>query len=500
MRHDRDVRPSTTIRPRKLPAIAVTVLLALPLAALIGFRRDVLVWVGEPAWLTMATLTALAVAVTAQRLFNPEPLLRISPAGVEVPRLLRSPIPWPEIGKIQATTQRSGIGEIHDRLIFHFKHPHSVDWKPSKLRRLFGDTPQAAVAVDIGLTWPLRADDAKNVLRDAARLYAGAPDVISPAPGNGRGKRLKAGAMLLAAAALPVISHILDIGAPRQFSEALALYREGKIPAAIPLLEHDARAGDREAAYVLGTLYLNGDGVTRNPAMAAGWFRRAAENRHALAAFNLGNAYRLGLGTPRDIAEAMTWYARAVDEGSAEAAYTMGTMLRLGDQVRRDYKSALVWLKTAAEKGFAPAEHDLGRLYQEGIAVPRDPDAAEAWYRRAATRGYAPARYDLARLMLDGNEQQRGIGLKYLAQSADAGFAPAQRRLAVVYFNGQGIEKDAVNAFKWISLAERTWPAATRADLVREKSRIAAVLTPEDMEQAKASIRTWRPTRTPLQD
>ncbi|MBO6520325.1 MAG: sel1 repeat family protein [Rhodospirillales bacterium] len=470
-------------------------MLSVPLAALILFRRDFLVWTGEPVWLAMATLTAIAVAATARRLFNPEALLRISPHGVEIPHLLCAPIPWRDIGRIQATTRRSGVGEIHDRLIFHFKHAQTVDWRPSKLRRLFGDTPQAAVAVDIGLTWPLRADEAKRVLHNAVRLYAGAPDVASPTKGNTPGRRLKTVAVVLAAALLPTMAHVIDVGMPRQFSEALALYREGKIPAAIPLLEHDARAGDREAAFVLGTLYLNGDGVIRNPAMAAGWLRRAAEAGHTSAAFNLGNAYRLGLGTPQNIATAMNWYERAANGGSAEAAYTLGTMLRLGDQVRRDYNRAIVWLEIAAERYYAPAEHDLGRLYQEGIAVPRDLKTATDWYSRAAARGHAPARYDLARLMLDGNEQQRGIGLKYLAQSADAGFAPAQRRLAAVYFGAQGVPQSAVTAFKWISLAERAWPAATRADLVREKARIAAALSPGEQEEAMALIRAWRPVR-----
>lgn len=484
------------IRPRKLPAVAATVILLLPLTGLLVFRRDMLVWMGEPGWLLLTTGAALAVALAALRLFTPEALMRISPDGIEIPRVLAQPMRWTDIARIQATTQRSRTGDVHDRLMFHFKHPQTVHWQSSKLRRLFGDTPQAAVAVNIGLAWPVRADDVRELLHDAARTYASAPENRSATIQPRRKRNFARPALILLSVAAPALLHFMDIGLPRQFSAALNLYRDGDIQSALPLLEADARSGDREAAQALGTLYLNGDGVTRNPAMAAGWFRRAAEAGHAGASYNLANAYRLGLGTQKDLEAALHWYMRAAEGGSAEAAYTLGTIFRLGDGVRRDYRTALHWLNIAAERAYAPAQHDLGRLYQEGIAVPRDLEAAERWYTRAAQRGHAPARFDLARLMLDGNVQQRGIGLQYLAQTAETGFAPAQRRLAAIYFNGQDVARDVIAAYKWISLAERTWPAQTRADLVRERSRIAAALTPQDLETAKAEIRAWRPIRT----
>lgn len=495
MRHDRETRPFTTIRPRKLPAVAATVVLLLPLIGLLVLRLDMLVWLGEPGWLLLTTGAALAVALAAVHLFTPEALLRISPDGIEIPRVLAQPIRWSDIARIQATTQRSRTGDVHDRLMFHLRHPQTVDWQSSKLRRLFGDTPQAAIAVNIGFVWPMRADDVKDLLHDAARTYASAPENRSATPRPTRQIKVVQAALVIVALATPASVHFMDVGLPRQFSTALNLYRDGDIPTALPLLEADARAGDREAAQALGTLYLNGDGVTRNPAMAAGWFRRAAEAGHEDAAYNLANAYRLGLGTQKDLAHALHWYMRAADGGSAEAAYTLGTIFRLGDGVRRDYGNAIHWLSVAADRRYAPAEHDLGRLYQEGIAVPRDLATAERWYTRAAQRGHAPARFDLARLMLDGNVQQRGIGLQYLSQAAETGFAPAQRRLAAVYFNGQVVDRDPIAAYQWISLAERTWPAQTRADLVRERARIAAALTPEDLEMAKAQIRAWRPIR-----
>jgi TPR repeat protein len=496
MRLDRDLRALTLIRPRKLPAIVLSAVLALPLVCLLALRRDVVVWLGEPVWVALATIAAIAFSLAAIRLFNPEPLMRVTPDGVDVPKTLASPIRWADIARIQATTRRGTTGDVHDRLIIHFKQPQTVKWRSPKLNKLFGDTPQAAVAVDIGMIWPLRADDVKSAIRSAARMYADAPAVQSDMSAHGRVRRRFArAAILLAAAAAPLGLHIADIGLPRQFSQGLMLYRNGDVGAAVPYLENDARAGDSEAAFALATLYLNGDGVTRNTAMAAGWFRRAADAGHADAAYNLGNAYRLGLGTPKDINRALDWYTRAADDGSMVAAFTLGKIYRLGDGVRRDYRLAINWLRVAADGAYAPAEHDLGQLYQEGIAVPRDLGTAQTWYSRAAARGHAPARFDLARLLLDGDTKQRSVGLAALIQAAETGYAPAQRRLAAVYFNGHGLERDSIAAFKWISLAERSWPAASRADLVREKARIAAALNAEELALSKLQIRAWRPVK-----
>ena len=499
MRHDRDLQPITLIRPRKLPAIALSVVLVLPLFGLLALRRDALVWMGEPLWIVLSTLSAVALALAAIRLVNAAPLMRVSPSGIEIPKILSTPIRWLDIAKIQAGARRGATGDIHDRLLFHFKHPQIMSWQSPKLRRILGDTPQAAIAVDIGMIWPLRADDLRKIIHDAALTYAKAPAVQSDMAETRHGRRkIKSIAILLLCAVLPGIMHFSDIGLPRQFSQGLAYYNAGDVIAAIPYLEDDARAGDTEAATALATLYLNGDGLTRNPAMAAGWFRRAAEAGHAEAAYNLGNAYRLGLGAPQDLDQALLWYERAAEGGSSLAAFTLGNIYRLGDGVIRDYKQAVAWLMVAADKGYAPAEHDLGRLYHEGVAVSRDTAAAQDWYSRAAARGHAPARYDLARLLLNGDSKQRHVGLVYLQQAAENGYAPAQRRLAAVLYNGQDIPRDPIEAFKWISLAERSWPAPSRADLVREKSRIAKALVPDQLAEAKSRIRAWRPAKTQL--
>lgn len=463
--------------------------------ALMALRRDLTVWIGVPAWTTLSCVAFALAAWAAVRLWRPSPLLIASPDGIAVPRLIRTPVPWSDIIGIDAITHRHRSGDIGDRLLIRLNQPMELEWQQARLRRIFAGLPQSAIGIDMGLRWPMRGEALRDVLLEAARDFAAGGGDRSASSRSRRQSPWTAVLAIAIGAALPIAYQVSDMGPPRFFSEALTLYAKGETATAVPLLEADARAGDSAAAVALGTLYLNGDGVARNPSMSAAWFRRAAEAGDPGAAYSLGNAYRLGLGVPADMNAAIRWYEAAAEADSAEAAFALSRLYRLGDGVRRDYPRAIEWLNRAVADGFAPAMQDLGQLYHEGLGVTRDPETAKSWYRKAADAGSVAARHDLARLMLDGDPAERDQGLRYLAEAAETGYAPAQRRIAAVFATGQGLPADPVAALKWITLAERAWPPATRADLVREKARIQAYMSDADIAAATEQVRLWRPLR-----
>ena len=65
----------------------------------------------------------------------------------------------------------------------------------------------------------------------------------------------------------------------------------------------------------LGYAYFKGEGVPKDCAQAACWYRKAAERGNPEAQFSLGALYDLGQGVPRDYAQAEYWYRRAADQG-----------------------------------------------------------------------------------------------------------------------------------------------------------------------------------------
>jgi len=74
-----------------------------------------------------------------------------------------------------------------------------------------------------------------------------------------------------------------------------------------------AYQGDAAAAYDLGQMYANGEGVEKNLAKAAYWTKHAAEKNHLAAAKAMAVGYRTGkggLGLVKDPEQAKIWEAR----------------------------------------------------------------------------------------------------------------------------------------------------------------------------------------------
>src|SRR5262245_33448898 len=65
-------------------------------------------------------------------------------------------------------------------------------------------------------------------------------------------------------------------------------YESGFYATALHEWEPLANAGDAPSQFLLGTMYDEGKGVPRDAALAAQWYRRAADQGYALAQNNLG--------------------------------------------------------------------------------------------------------------------------------------------------------------------------------------------------------------------
>lgn len=491
----RDATPQTTIRPRPLANIAGLGVVSAALVASLLFRRDIATDFGQPAWWASSIILAVIAGVLCHRLIFPRPLLVVTPTHMMFPTTTTKPIKWSRVQRVEVVADRAGLKDVRDRLILHFKKPISVAWRSKKMRARIGDLPQHSLSIDINHAWPCRAAEVRRVLRDAAINFAKAPALSSPvSPPLQRVQGVALAGLVTMMVLLPVLSHATGFGLPRVFSKGLGHYQAGDIERALPYLREDARAGDPEAALVLGTLYSNGDGVERNLAMALGWFQRAARQGSAAAAYQLGNAHRLGLGTPKHMEQAIAWYSRAANDGVPEAAQSLAQIYRHGDGVRRDYAAAIRWLKVAASDAYAPSLHDLGLLHLDGIGVPQDTAVAQTYLERAAANGYMPAWFDLALLLLNGDRTDQAEGAAMLFAVADAGFGPAQRNLAKRLYSGKGYDRDLIESYKWLILAERSWPEASRGDLQRERAGIARSLTPEQLDIAKSRVRAWKPT------
>jgi TPR repeat protein len=91
-------------------------------------------------------------------------------------------------------------------------------------------------------------------------------------------------------------------------------------------------------------LYYKGEGVTRDYAEAAKWYRKAANQGDADAQTILGSMYGEGKGVPRDYVWAYMWYSLAAAQSEkARSLLNLLEGMMTPDQIAEAQKRASAW-------------------------------------------------------------------------------------------------------------------------------------------------------------
>lgn len=113
------------------------------------------------------------------------------------------------------------------------------------------------------------------------------------------------------------IAELRRTGVAQQAIDAAKQKRTKEIDEGV---RRDAFAGNSDAQYQLGRMYLDGIGLNQDFAEAAAWFLKAARQGDARAQTEVGLLYARGKGVAQDYNLALSWLAKAADQGDGRAA------------------------------------------------------------------------------------------------------------------------------------------------------------------------------------
>jgi uncharacterized protein len=69
----------------------------------------------------------------------------------------------------------------------------------------------------------------------------------------------------------------------------------------------------------------------------------------------------------------------------------------------------------------------------------------------------------------------------------------AQFYLAAMYFKGQGVPQDYVQAYKWLNLAASNYAAGSKHDkAAKARDTLATQMTPAQIAEAQKLAREWK--------
>lgn len=232
-------------------------------------------------------------------------------------------------------------------------------------------------------------------------------------------------------------------------------------------ITHEINKEDDGWIYRLIDMYRDTGDREQDYITAYNYYFEIAEKDDCEIKCNLGIMYRMGKGVKRDFQKALYWFTKASEEGYEKAKYQIGHMYEYGEGVKQNYLKALDYYievgkpiskntidkyKEIAENGDSELQYKLGYMYENGIGVPKNSKSAFYWYENAANNGIRDANNKLAWFYYCGKSVTKNIdkAIDLLSEHAEIGDASTQCLLANIY---EFDECDYENALKWYEKA-----------------------------------------------
>jgi TPR repeat protein len=170
---------------------------------------------------------------------------------------------------------------------------------------------------------------------------------------------------------------------------------KGDAARAVPHLESAADRGEPEALFLLGGLFLAGQGVAPSLAKAAALYKIAGDSGHGPALLALARI-------APDASVRLDLLLKAAAAGLDDAMLEAGEMLAAGQGGGADLPRAHNLIRRAAEAGNPTAMTRLGMWLTAGMGARADPEEALAWLYAAVALGAGEEAHDAALRAADG--------------------------------------------------------------------------------------------------
>lgn len=206
--------------------------------------------------------------------------------------------------------------------------------------------------------------------------------------------------------------------------------------------------------------------------------------------FEKGMSALQGSSATRSLPNAIEHFRRYAELGFSPAQVVLGYFYDTGSGLTPDPREALEWYKKAAQQDDPLAQWLVGRLIYANQLAPRDLNEADKWLEESSSRGNPFAEYLLGRIALERNNY--AVAAARFREAAIQGLPHAQRELARLLQQGQGVYRDYQEAYVWLLMSRDTGLHDSLTDL----QTLEAQLTPAQIEQAKRRARDMEATMT----
>ncbi len=268
---------------------------------------------------------------------------------------------------------------------------------------------------------------------------------------------------------------------------AYANFDKGEHAKAVELAKPLAEKGDKDAIYLLGFAYENGQGVEASVDKAIEYYRKGQAKNHADSIYRLasillasgqgdkaqegretlekyavtdptvagrilGEAFLLGRLTPEPAPEtAVKWWLKAANAGDVLSMVLLGRLYdgQFGQTPLINAKTAYEYFLKAADKGDASAMVAVGIRLLKSDAVAADEKKGTEWLVEAIKAGNLTGWLSLGDYQANIKENPKSA-LEYYVKGAEAGNAECMLKAAALFMEGKGTTKNEERAVEWL--------------------------------------------------
>lgn len=220
--------------------------------------------------------------------------------------------------------------------------------------------------------------------------------------------------------------------------------------------EYSIRLGSKSANLFLGESYY-ADIFTDNEdhSKARRYLLTALENGYFEAAYYLGNIYLEGNGLPINVEKSIELYELAESHGIADACYKLGYLYTEGTIIKKDINKGIWYLEKAAQKDNVYAYDLLSDIYyfENHGEIEKDLEKTIDYLKRASALGSIDAMQKLCFIFTQIESYDLKEAIKYADQAAAQGNTLAYIFIGEAFEEGIGCAIDNAKAIEYFSKA-----------------------------------------------
>lgn len=232
---------------------------------------------------------------------------------------------------------------------------------------------------------------------------------------------------------------------------------------AYKLLTPLAAAGNSNAMYLLGLMYMMGDGVQQSDQQAREWWEKAATAGNPDAMIILSRLLMTCTDGSQNKQRAIELLENAAKFDRSDVQFDVGVQYMLGINTKQDFLKAFHYFEKSAKLGNGDSKCILALFYEEGMGVSKDLQKASDWMKSAKLIGCADGEFRIGQYYQIAKNYDKAR--YWLTQSTTDGNPHAMTSLGTMYRLGLGVKMDITKAKSLFRQAAKNGCRSAKASL-----------------------------------